>query len=73
MTMISIRIPDDLKERMRAVNISWSAVVRDAIEAKLRQIERQRVLAGLHDGTAGVPPAPAGTSVAAIREDRDGR
>ena len=72
MTMMSIRIPDDLKHRMRAADVAWSAVVREAIEAKLAQLERQQILSAVLDLTSPVGAASAGTAAASIRADRDG-
>jgi len=42
-TIISIRVPKDLREGMTNVNINWSSYIRDAIAKKLRQHRMERI------------------------------
>jgi post-segregation antitoxin (ccd killing protein) len=68
----AIRTPNELRERMRAVRLNWSEVVRDAIEARLAQAERQRLLEQWQAAARAKPPVAAGTAVRGIRNERDG-
>lgn len=40
MATVSFRVPPELKRRMDAVEENWSAVIRDAIEDRLRKKRR---------------------------------
>lgn len=66
---LAVRIPDHLHLRMKEVPINWSEVVREAIEARLAKVERERLLTAWM--AAPGPEAAAGTAARAIREDRD--
>lgn len=44
MATVSIRVPDDLKERMEEHDeINWSAVIRANIEEELGELESRRI------------------------------
>jgi len=36
-TIISIRVPKDLKKSMASMNINWSSYLREAIDKKIRE------------------------------------
>lgn len=40
--LISVRIDEELKQRMRDTPINWSEYIREAIEAKIRAEEMRR-------------------------------
>ncbi len=41
MATISVRVPRELKEEMRKVNVDWPAFIRSMIEQKIRQVKRE--------------------------------
>lgn len=72
MRTVAVRIPDEWKERMARFPIRWSDVLREAIEERLQQLDRESVLHEfVRSGPA--PRASRGTARKSIREDRDGR
>lgn len=72
MRTVAVRIPDEWKERMARFPIRWSDVLREAIEERLQQLERELVLREfVRSGPA--PRAVRGTARKSIRGDRDGR
>ncbi len=44
MAVVSIRIPDELKAKMKEVNINWSEEIRRFIEMKIREQEKRKLL-----------------------------
>ena len=38
MSVICVRIPKELKEEMRKIDINWSEYIRDSIKEKIREI-----------------------------------
>lgn len=44
---MTIRVPDDLKHRMDAVDVNWSEVLREAIDEHLRRARREGALGDL--------------------------
>jgi hypothetical protein len=71
MSQLAIRIPDALHARMREVPINWSEVVREAIEDRLAQAERERLLSAWMAQPDPQPQPAAGTAARLVREDRD--
>jgi len=67
--VLTIRVPKDLKERMRRLDNSWSEEIRDFIEERIRQLE----LAELIEETTKNPSRPRTRidSTHLIREDRE--
>jgi predicted DNA-binding protein len=67
--VLTIRVPKDLKERMRRLDNSWSEEIRDFIEERIRQLE----LVELIEETTKSPSRPRTRidSTHLIREDRE--
>lgn len=71
--VITIRIPKEMRERMKRVNINWSSVIRDYIKEVLEKEERRQLwMQAMHE-LSRIPPAEEGFSVRSVREDRDNR
>ncbi len=67
---VSVKVPRELREKMRRVDVDWSEYLRGAIEAKVRaEISRNamRVLDEIRGRTGEVPTEEL---VRWIREDR---
>ena len=44
MAVISVRVPDELKEKMKRYDINWSEEIRRFIEQKIRDEEKAELL-----------------------------
>ncbi|WP_297490188.1 hypothetical protein [Thermococcus sp.] len=71
MAVISIRIPDDLKAKMKELDINWSEEIRRFIERKIREEDKERALRKMHELLVGGTPSERGTGRKYVREDRD--
>ena len=70
MRMITIRIPEELKEEMKKYDVNWSEVVRKAIEEKIRSIRMEEALEKIREVRRRSKPVKKGELDAWIREDR---
>ncbi len=72
-TVLSIRIPRELKEKMKTLgkDVNWSSEIRRFIEARIRELERRKVLEEAHTIIEKLPKTPRGTAQKYVREDRD--
>ena len=69
--VLSIRIPKELKEKMKEYsNVDWKKVLIEAIEEKIKQLEAEKLLKEIEkmNKELEVSEVPAWKSV---REDRD--
>jgi predicted DNA-binding protein len=71
MDVISFRIPNELKERMKEVDLNWSEEVRQFLEAKVREHQRTRALEEIDQLLEDVPRTEQGTAAKYVREDRE--
>lgn len=71
MEVISFRIPKELKERIRDVDLNWSEEVRRFIEERMREYKRERALREIDALLKDVPSPERGTASRYVREDRD--
>ncbi len=68
-SMITIRVPREMKVRMRRAGVNWSEELRRVIETKLEDDRRRRADAEL--GTLVSRMKPGFDSAMAIREARE--
>ncbi len=71
--VVSFRIPRELRERMKNVDVNWSEEIRKFIEAKVREHMRKRALEEIDSMLERLPAAERGTAAKYVREDREGR
>lgn len=72
MAVISVRIPDELKAKMRELDINWSEEIRKFIEERVRRAEKQKKLDEIHRLLSGGTPADEGGAARKyVRDDRD--
>ncbi|ASJ09167.1 hypothetical protein A3L11_07965 [Thermococcus siculi] len=71
MAVISVRIPDELKAKMKELDVNWSEEIRRFIEKKIREEEKEKTLREMHELLAGGTPAEKGTAAKYVRDDRD--
>lgn len=69
--IVSIRIPRDLKKKMKETEINWSREIRAFIEEKIREHTRIKKLKEIDKMLANIS-TPKGSAAKYIREDRDG-
>lgn len=70
MAIISVKVPDGIKEKMMKVEINWSEEIRGHISKKIKDVEKEQRLKEIRKMLKGVK-VPKGTALALVREDRD--
>ncbi len=68
---ISIKIPEELRELMKRININWSMYLREAIEAKVREELAKEASRELDEIRARARRTPTEAIVRWIRKDRE--
>jgi len=70
--VVVIRVPSELKEEMKKLNINWSQYLREKIEEKIRREKLKVLWSKIEEIKKKIPPSPdEDFSVKAIREDRE--
>uniref|UniRef100_A0A7C1CGU9 VapB-type antitoxin n=1 Tax=Thermofilum adornatum TaxID=1365176 RepID=A0A7C1CGU9_9CREN len=67
---VTIKVPIELKKRMKEVNINWSEYLRGVIEAKVREELAKKASRRLEEIQSRVKEIPTEEIVKWIREDR---
>ena len=70
---ITAKIPKELKEKIRRLNINASRVIREALEAEVRRREEERLKALAREVSRILNKIPEEEIVRAIRKARDER
>lgn len=70
MSMVTFRIPDELRQEMGRVKINWSAYVRQAISEVVESQRKQRLIRAFHLAVSPKTRPPSGTAAAIIRAIR---
>ena len=70
---ITAKIPKELKEKIRRLNINASRVIREALEAEVRRREEEQLKALAKEVSRILNKIPKEEIVRAIREARDER
>ena len=68
--VVSIRIPKELKKKMKEIKINWSEEIRGFIEEKVREHTRAKRLKEIDEMLSGIS-AQKRCAARYIREDRD--
>jgi hypothetical protein len=71
MEVISFRIPEELKQRLKEVDLNWSEEVRQFIEARVREYKREKALKEIDALLKDMPRLESGTASRYVREDRE--
>jgi len=71
MKIVAIRVPEEIKEKMKEVPEDWSTYLRKAIEERINMEERKKLLREMKELLKDVPKARRGTAAKIIREIRD--
>jgi hypothetical protein len=71
MEVISFRIPEELKQRLKEVDLNWSEEMRRFIEERVREYKREKALREIDALLKDVPSPESGTAARYVREDRE--
>ena len=70
LSTFSVKIPRELRERMRKVDVDWAEYIREVIKSKVMEEERMRAVEELDVVRARVKQVATDEIVSWIREDR---
>jgi len=71
MAVISVRVPDELKEKMKKYDINWSEEIRRFIERKIKNEEKAKLLDEIDSFLKNVPELERGKATKLVRDSRD--
>lgn len=69
-SIITVRVPEDLKEKMRRLGVNWSEEIRKYLERRVKEYELLELLVRVRERARG--RVVKGDSTELIREDREG-
>ena len=69
--VITVKVPSELKKKMKQVNVNWSEYVRDCIQKRIEAEKMKVASAKLDEIKARSKPVSTDELVAWIREDRE--
>ena len=69
--VITVKIPSELKKKMKLVKVNWSEYIRDSIQKKIEEQKLKAASAKLDELRAKTKPVPTEELVSWIREDRE--
>jgi len=71
MDVISFRLPKELKENMKKIDINWSKEMRKFIERTVRDYKKEQSIKKIDSMLEILPGADKGMASKYVREDRD--
>jgi post-segregation antitoxin (ccd killing protein) len=69
--VITVKVPSELKRKMKQLKVNWSKYIRDSIQKKIEEQKIKEASAKLDEVRARVKPVPTQELVSWIREDRE--
>jgi len=74
MAIVTVRVPDELKVKMKELNINWSEEIREFIRRRIDEEERKRKInEALEILKRTLVSVERGFAAKSVREDRDSR
>jgi post-segregation antitoxin (ccd killing protein) len=70
-SVITVKVPSELKRKMKQLKVNWSKYIRDSIQKKIEEQKIKEASAKLDEVRAKVKPVPTQELVSWIREDRE--
>jgi len=70
-SIITVKVPEELKRRMKQVKVNWSEYIRNSIQKKLEEQRVKNASAKLDEIRARSRPVATEEIVAWIRENRE--
>ena len=73
MSVVSVKVSPWVREKMRvhADSVQWSQEIRQFLQERLEELEREKALEEAMKLRETLPPVPRGTAISLMREDRD--
>ena len=68
---VTVKVPRELKEKMKEVKVNWSKYIRDAIQRKIEEQRLKTASAKIDEVRKRAKPVPTDELVSWIREDRE--
>ncbi len=69
--VITVKIPSELKKKMKQVKVNWSEYIRDSIQKKIDEQKLKAASTKLDEVRTRVKSTPTEELVSWIREDRE--
>ena len=69
--VITVKVPNELKKKMRQVKVNWSQYIRECVQKKIDQQEMTLASARLDEIRKRTKPTSTEEIVSWIREDRE--
>ena len=74
MAIVTVRVPDELKVKMKELNINWSEEIREFIRRRIDEEERRKKMNEALEILKRTPVSvERGFAAKSVREDRDSR
>jgi len=74
MAVVTVRVPDELKAKMKELDINWSEEIREFIRKRIDEEERKRKINEALEILKRTPVSvERGFASKSVREDRDSR
>jgi len=74
MAVVTVRVPDELKLKMKELDINWSEEIREFIRRRIDEEERRRKMNEALEILKRTPVSvERGFAAKSVREDRDSR
>jgi len=70
-SVITVKVSNELKEKMKHVKVNWSQYIRDAIQKKVDEQKLKTASAKIDEVRMRAKPVPTDELVSWIREDRE--
>ncbi len=70
-TVITVKVPNELKKKMKQVKVNWSQYIRDCVQKKIDQQDMIVASAKLDEIRKRTKPTSTEEIVSWIREDRE--
>jgi len=71
MKIVAVRVPEEIKKKMKEVPEDWSEYIRKAIEDRIEREKNKEILKKLKKRWKDMPKTPEGFSTKSIRQDRN--
>lgn len=69
--VITVKVPSELKKKMKQVNVNWSEYIRDSIQKKIDEQKLKAASIKLDEVRTRAKPVSTEELVSWIREDRE--
>jgi hypothetical protein len=69
--VITVKVPSELKKKMKQININWSEYIRESIKKKIDEQRLKAASVKLDEVRMRAKPVPTDELISWIREDRE--